>query len=59
MIKKYTGLSTIISFALILSLCSLGIMAGCAKKLPPEAVAPAWVTKGSAAFNDQGSRVFY
>ena len=57
--KNYPVLRIILSVALILPLISLGIMAGCAKKLPPEAVAPAWVTKGSAAFNDQGSRVFY
>jgi len=57
--KKSPALQIILSVALILPLISLGIMAGCAKKLPPEAVVPAWVTKGSAAFNDQGSRVFY
>lgn len=34
-------------------------MAGCAKKLPPVTKAPAWVTQGSAAFNDSGNRVFY
>ncbi len=34
-------------------------MTGCAKKLPPGAKAPAWVTQGSAAFNDSGNRVFY
>ncbi|MCC7202383.1 MAG: LPP20 family lipoprotein [Nitrospirae bacterium] len=34
-------------------------MAGCAKKLPSVTKAPAWVTQGSAAFNDSGNRVFY
>ena len=34
-------------------------VSGCAKKLPHEAKAPAWVTQGSAAFNDSGNRGFY
>ena len=53
------SLKTLVFAVLILSLAGLSGLVGCAKKLPPEAVAPAWVMKGSAAFNDQGSRVFY
>ena len=33
--------------------------AGCAKKLPHETKAPAWVTQGSAAFKDSEKKVFY
>lgn len=34
-------------------------LAGCAKKLPTEVMAPAWVTQGSAAFKDSEKKVFY
>jgi len=53
MIKRSIYLGFVIIF-----LGMFGV-AGCAKKLPPEAKAPAWVTQGSAAFNDSGNRVFY
>lgn len=33
--------------------------AGCAKKLPHETKAPAWVTQGIAAFKDSEKKVFY
>lgn len=53
MIKRSISLGFIIIF--------LGVIgvAGCAKKLPPETKAPAWVTQGNAAFHDSGNRIFY
>lgn len=52
-------LRTIIFIGMILSLTGFGGIVGCAKKVPSAAVAPDWVIKGSAAFKDNGSRVFY
>lgn len=49
----------LVPFSLIVFLVGLGLVVGCAPKVPPAAQAPAWVTKGSAAFNDNGVRVFY
>jgi len=53
MIKRSIYLGFVIIF--------LGIFgaAGCAKKLPHETQAPAWVTQGSAAFKDSETKVFY
>ena len=53
------SLKTIVFAVLILSLAGLVGSIGCAKKVPPAAMAPDWVMKGSAAFNEGGSRVFY
>src|SRR3990170_3300551 len=53
------SLKTIVFAVLILSLAGLVGLIGCAKKVPPAAMAPDWVMKGSAAFNEGGSRVFY
>ncbi|MDD5434594.1 MAG: LPP20 family lipoprotein [Nitrospira sp.] len=52
-------LKFLVPFSLIVFLVGLGLVVGCAPKVPPAAQAPAWVTKGSAAFNDNGVRVFY
>ena len=49
----------LVPYSLIVFLVGLGLVVGCAPKVPPAAQAPAWVTKGSAAFNDKGVRVFY
>lgn len=49
----------LVPYSLIISILGFGLIAGCAPKLPPAAQTPAWVTKGSAAFNDKGIRVFY
>ena len=56
MMKRFKFL---VPYSLIVFLVGLGLVAGCAPKVPPAAQAPAWVTKGSAAFNDNGVRVFY
>lgn len=53
MIKQGIYLGFIIIFVGVIG------VTGCAKKLPHEAKVPAWVTKGSAAFNDSENRVFY
>src|SRR3972149_5922456 len=53
------SLKTIVFAVLILSRAGLVGLIGCAKKVPPAAMAPDWVMKGSAAFNEGGSRVFY
>ena len=43
----------------IIILLELSGAAGCAKKLPHETKAPAWVTQGSAAFKDSEKKLFY
>ena len=53
MIKRSICLGFVIIF-----LGMFGV-AGCAKKLPHETKAPAWVTQGNAAFKDSEKKVFY
>ncbi|MBI5193962.1 MAG: LPP20 family lipoprotein [Nitrospirae bacterium] len=52
-------LNFLVSYSLLVVILGLGLVVGCAPKVPPAAQAPAWVTKGSAAFNDNGVKVFY
>ncbi len=49
----------LVAYSVIVFLVGLGLVVGCAPKVPPATQAPAWVTKGSAAFNDNGIRMFY
>lgn len=57
--SKMNRFKSLVPYSLIISILGFVLIAGCAPKVPPAAQTPAWILKGSAAFNDKGIRVFY